>query len=312
MRDISQSDGPMDLRRIEIFTAAASAGSFTAAARRLHLSQSAVSQQIKLLEEEIGEALFVRTHHQPKLTPRGERLLLTSQELLQTWSRFRELASLGNAAVNGNLKVGTSAAATSFLWLAIYREFGLSHPSVVLDVRTMPATDASIADLRSGELDVAFVPLPLKLTGIEERVLGVQRAVLCASPQHPLTRKREVTAADLGAQRFVLYEPSTSIRWLANVYFDRERLDPKVGLESNDTHLLKAMVEAGYGIGFLPDWGIQRELDERRLVALSVSGAPLQQSLGLIFRRGSVSRVARAFIDFCQSHTHLLPRIAQA
>jgi len=302
----------MDLHRIEIFTAAASAGSFTAAARRLHLSQSAVSQQIKLLEEEIGEALFVRTHHQPKLTPRGERLLVTSHELLQTWARFRELASLGNVVPSGRLTVGTSTAATSFLWLAIYREFGLAHPGVELDLRTLPATDASIADLRSGELDVAFVPLPLRLPGIEECVLGVQRAILCASPQHPLTRKRQIAAAELGGQRFVLYEASMSIRWLANLFFDREHFEPKVGLESNDTHLLKAMVEAGYGIGFLPDWGIQRELDERRLVALPLSGAPLQQSLGLIFRRGSVSRVARAFIDFCQSHTHLLPRIAQA
>lgn len=302
----------MDLRRIEIFTTAVSAGSFTAAARRLHLSQSAVSQQIKLLEEEIGEALFVRTHHQPKLTPRGERLLVSSQELLQTWGSFRELMSLGNAAPSGKLTVGTSMAATSFLWFAIYREFGLAHPGVELDVRTVSATDASIADLRLGELDVGFAPLPLKLPGIEERVLGVQRAVLCASPQHPLTRKRHVTAAELGGQRFVLYEPSMSIRWLANQFFERERLEPKVGLVSNDTHLLKAMVEAGYGIGFLPDWGIQRELDERRLVALPLSGAPLRQSLGLIYRRGSVSRVARAFIDFCQSHTHLLPRIAQA
>jgi DNA-binding transcriptional LysR family regulator len=301
----------MDLHRIEIFTAAASAGSFTAAARRLHLSQSAVSQQIKLLEEEIGEALFVRTHQQPKLTPRGERLLLLSLDLLQTWGRFCEHASLGNATPSGKLTVGTSAAATSFLWLAIYREFGLAHPGIELDVRTLPATDASISDLRSGELDVAFVPLPLKLPAIEERVLGMQSAILCASPQHPLTRKRHVTAAELVGQRFVLYEPSTSIRWLANHFFERERFEPKVGLESNDTHLLKAMVEAGYGIGFLPDWGIQRELDERRLVALPLAGAPLRQSLGLIYRRGSVSRVARAFIDFCQSHTHLLPRIAQ-
>ncbi len=71
----------MDLRRIEIFAAAAAAGSFTVAARRLHLSQSAVSQQIRLLEDEIGEALFVRTYRQARLTPRGERLLMTSQQL---------------------------------------------------------------------------------------------------------------------------------------------------------------------------------------------------------------------------------------
>ncbi len=225
---------------------------------------------------------------------------------------FRESADAGDSAPMGKLTVGTSTSATSFLWLAIYREFGLAHPGVDLDVRTVAATDASIANLRSGELDVAFVPLPLNLPGVEERVLGVQRAVLCAPPPHPLTKKRRVVSADLAAERFVLYEAAMSIRWLANAYFERERLEPKVGLESNDTHLLKGMVEAGYGIGFLPDWAIQRELDERRLVALPLAGEPLCQSLGLIFRRGSVSAVARAFIAFCQSHTHLLPRSAQA
>src|SRR5213593_2729711 len=110
----------MDLRRIEIFAAAAAAGSFTVTGERLHLSQSAVSQQIRLLEEELGEALFVRSHRRVKLTYRGEQLLSAANELLTAWSRFQETANLEKGQLKGRIVVGTSAAAAAYLWGAIY------------------------------------------------------------------------------------------------------------------------------------------------------------------------------------------------
>lgn len=302
----------MDLRRIEVFVAAANAQSFTTAARRLHLSQSAVSQQVKQLEDEVGEALFIRTRQMAKLTPRGERLLPAAIEMLQRWGQFKEKAVTNRNVLSGSLTVGTSAGATTYLWAAIYREFALAHSGVSLDVRTMAATRASIEGVRSGELDLAFVPLPLNLPRIQEVVLGVQRAVLCASPSHPLAKAKGIHRDDLVGQRFVLYESSMSFRWLADTWFKKLDLSPAVGVESNDTYLLKAMVESGYGIGFLPDWGIQRELDERRLVALDVRDRPPQQPLGLLYPAEGLSRIGREFVGFCRTHSNLLPRVAQA
>jgi len=300
----------MDLRRLEIFATAAAVHSFTVAGERLHLTQSAVSQQIRLLEEEVGEALFTRGHRRLKLTYRGERFLAAANELLAAWARFRTTANLERGQLKGRIVVGTSAAAAAYLWGALYRDFGLAYPQVEMDLRTMIATEASLAEIQSGELDFAFVPLPVSLRGTDTIVLGVQEGVLCAIAGHPLGRRRTVTKADLAVQRFVLYEKSMSIRWLADQFFESTGLRPQVAMESNDTHLIKAMISYGYGIGFLPDWSIENEIKERRLIALRVPGPPLRQKMGLIFRPKGLSTVGKAFVAFCESHSHLLPRIA--
>lgn len=300
----------MDLRRIEIFGAAATAGSFTVAGERLHLSQSAISQQIQLLEEEVGEAVFVRGHRRVKLTYRGEQLLPAANELLAAWSRFRETVNLDKGQLKGRIVVGTSAAAAAYLWGAIYRDFGLSHPHVEMDLKTMTATDTSLDYIQSGELDFAFVPLPVTLRGTDAIVLGIQEGLLCAIPGHPLARKKTVGREDLIGQRFVLYEKSMAIRWLADRFFQTLALKPKIAMESNDTHLIKVMVEYGYGLGFLPDWSVQREIKERRIVVLRTAHPRLRQKMGLIFRPRCLSKVGKAFVAFCQSHPHLVPRIA--
>ena len=307
--DAYGTDG-MDLRRIEIFAAAAAAGSFTVTGERLHLSQSAVSQQIRLLEEEVGEALFVRGHRRVKLTYSGEQLLPAANELMAAWSRFQETAKPDKGQLRGRIVVGTSAAAAAYLWGAIYRDFGFSHPDVEMDLKTVTATDTSLDYIQSGELDFAFVPLPVALRGTDAIVLGMQEGLLCAVPGHPLARKKTVSRGDLIGQRFVLYEKSMAIRWLADQFFQALELKPRIVMESNDTHLIKVMVEYGYGIGFLPDWSVQKEIKERRIVVLRTAGIRLRQKMGLIFRPRSLSRVGRAFVAFCQSHSHLVPSIA--
>lgn len=300
----------MDLRRLEIFVAAAAAGTFTEAGERLHLSQSGVSQQVRLLEEEVGEALFARGHRRVKLTYRGEQLLSAAGELLAAWSRFRETANLEHGEIRGRIVVGTSAAAAAYLWGAIYRDFGLAHPSVEMDLRTMAATDASLDQVRSGELDFAFVPLPVASRGIEAIALGVQEALLCAIAGHPLARKKRIGLPDLVAERFVFYGKTMSIRWMADQFCHALGLKPKIVMESNDTHLIKVMVAYGYGLGFLPDWSIEREVAERRLVILRTPETRLRQNMGLIFRPRSLTRAGRAFATFCESHTHLVPETA--
>ena len=178
-------------RRAEIFAAAAATGSFTVTGERLHLSQSAVSQQIRLLEDEVGEALFVRGHRRVKLTYRGEQLLPAANELLAAWSRFQETANPDTGQLKGRIVVGTSAAAAAYLWGAIYRDFGLSHPHVEMDLKSMTATNASLDYIQSGELDFAFVPLPVALRGTDAIVLGVQEGLLCAASAGPQARREK-------------------------------------------------------------------------------------------------------------------------
>ena len=258
----------------------------------------------------MGEALFTRGHRHVKLTFRGEQLLTAASELLAAWSNFQGSANVDKGQLRGRIVVGTSAAAAAYLWGAIYRDFGFAHPQVALDLKSMTATDASLDDIQSGELDFAFVPLPVNLRGTEAIVLGAQEGLLCAVPGHPLVRKKSVSRGDLMDQRFVLYEKTMAIRWLADQFFQAHALKPNIVIESNDTHLIKVMVEYGYGIGFLPDWSVQQEIRERRIVVLRTRGVRLRQKMGLIFRPRGLSMAGKAFVAFCRSHAHLVPGIA--
>jgi DNA-binding transcriptional LysR family regulator len=300
----------MDMRRVRVFAAAANAGSFTEAGKRLRLSQSAVSQQIRRLEDEIGEPLFTRAERRVRLSPAGVRLLPIAQEVLNAWTAFVGRAKPGTA-VTGQLTIGASGAAKVYLWATIYHDFGLRFPEVKLDLRTTATTEDSLRQLASGELDIALAVPSAQAHGMESRILGVHEAVLCAATSHRLARRRVVRGRDLAAERFLLFERPVSIRWLTDEFFKREGVDPNVVLESNDMHLLRAMIEVGYGIGFLPDWGIQRELKEQRLRALPIRGKPLRQRFGLIFNPRTLSQAAKAFVEFCEAHRHLLPETAQ-
>lgn len=302
----------MDLRQIEAFLTAASTRNFTRAAAQLHRSQSAVSQQIRLLEEEIGEPLFIRTNRRVALSRAGKDLLPVAQEMLRCRSLLLERRKSGPLEVAGRLTVGTSAAATAYLWARMYRAFAQEHPRIEMDIRTMQRTQDTIDNVLSGELDLGFTPLPLSKPGLESEPLGYQEAVLAVPAQHPLGRRRLVRGRDLEGEGFILYEPRISFRWLSDEFFRREGIAPKVILESNDTHLIKAMVEVGFGVAFLPNWSLERETKEGRLQVVHLAGARLLQEFGLTFRKRGLSSAARTFVEFCKAHRHLLPKAAQA
>ena len=299
----------MDLRRIQVFVTAAKSKTFTEAGKRLHLSQSAVSQQIRLLEDEVGEQLFQRANQSVRLAAGGERLLPMAEEALASWNGFRDRVH-AKELVSGRLAIGASGAAKAYLWAAIYNDFGRRFPAVTLDLKTTESTEDSISRAVAGELDIALAVPSGRERNVEVRPLGIHEAVLCTATSHPFARRAPVTAKNLSSERFLLFEKPVSIRWLSDEFFQRTSLVPNIVLESNDVHLIRSMIEVGYGIGFLPDWAIQRELKEKRLRAIKWPGRPLRQKFGLMYNPHSLSTAARAFIDFCLSHKHLLPATA--
>jgi DNA-binding transcriptional LysR family regulator len=299
----------MDLRRVQVFVTAANSPTFTQAAKRLHLSQSAVSQQIRLLEGEVGEVLFSRDSRAPRLSAAGERLLPLAQEVLNAWDLFRDRTKNRDEVV-GKLVVGASAASMVYLWSELLHEFGRQYPRVTLDLQT-ESTEGAIQHVLSGDLDIAIAVTARNQSRTQARVVGVHEALLCVAAGNRLAARRAATAADLAQERFLLFKRPVSIRWLSDEFFEREELKPNVVLESSDVYVIRAMIEIGFGIGFLPDWCIQRELKEGRLVALQLRGPALKQEFGVIYNARSLSAAARAFLEFCESHQHLLPVTAR-
>jgi DNA-binding transcriptional LysR family regulator len=311
---ISNSDKleeEMEFRHFEAFVAVADTGSFTLASERINLSQSAVSQLIKRLEDEVGEALFVRNTRQLEITERGRNLLPTAHELLSLRRGVLETTPDDPHLVRGQLRVGTSSSATAFLWSRMYRAFAKSFPQIDLDIRTTSHTDRTREDLLSGRLDIGFLPFPHYEPRLESVELGCHRALLVASPEHRLSRMAKVEVVEIIHEPFILYEKGINFRRLSDYFFRVNKITPAVAARSNDTYLIRTLAEIGFGLAFLPDWSIERELTDARLVEINLDTGNLNERLGLAFLKNGISRPARIFKDFCLANRDLIPSVAR-
>ena len=300
----------MEFRHLEAFLAVADQGSFTRAAVQMHLTQSAVSQLIARLEEELGETLFVRHGSRVRPSDAGARLLPAAADVLQSRRAFLDSANPGLVKPSGRLRVGTISAATAYLWARTYQGFTHAYPDIELDVRATSRTLDTADALIDGMLDVGFLPFPLGNPRLTGEVLGRHRALLVASRDDPLARRRRLRTDDLRLARFILYEDRMNFRRMADELFRALGTTPNVVLESNDTHLIRAMVEIGMGIALLPDWSIQAELADGRLVKLHPPGPDLAEEFGVAHLTRGAPTLTRYFVRFCRENTRLLPKVA--
>jgi DNA-binding transcriptional LysR family regulator len=301
----------MEFRHVEAFVSVAELESFTRAGDQLHLTQSAVSQLIRRLEEELREPLFVRNGRRVRLTRTGLELLPSALEIMKLRTALADKVAPRPEDISGGLRVGTSSAATAFLWARTYQAFALQFPKIELDVRATPQTQNTVEDLLSGELDIGVLPFPIASPRLVGKVLGHHEALLLAAPSHPLAKKRKVTVEDLATARFILYEQRMNFRGLADTYFREVGINPRIVLQSNDTNLIRAMTEVGFGIAFLPDWGVQRELKEKRLVVVKGPGPRLREEFGVVHLANGICAAAQEFVKFCVANNQLLPRVAR-
>jgi DNA-binding transcriptional LysR family regulator len=202
----------MDLRALRYFVAVAEELHFSRAAARLHLAQSALSTQIRRLEEEIGGPLLVRTTRRVTLTPAGEALLTDARGILASsdaaLARARSLAR-GEGA---SLVVGTLGPAAGGLLAPLLARFGSVRPDVRVEVRALEFDDA-VLGLREGRADVAFGYAPLTEPDILTIPLLSEPRVVVLPQGHRLARRAALVPADLAEETFITHSDSVPQEW---------------------------------------------------------------------------------------------------
>lgn len=303
----------MEFRHLQTFVAIAECGSFSLAAERLNMSQSAVSQTLRRLEEELKEPLFLRNARQCEITEAGRTLLPQAQSLLQQRLALLPASDLEPEEYQGRIRVGTSTSGTSFIWARLYQAFGRTYPNIKLDIRTTSHTERTADDIVSGALDIGFLPIPYPQRDprIRQVALGNHRTLIVASPTHPLARVRGLDPADIAGEKFILYERGINFRALSDHFFTLNGITPEIVSQSNDTHLIRTLTEIESGVAFLPDWAAVDLLEQGRLVALDINTDYLCEQLGAAFIPHRMTRVARLFLAFARSRMDLFPPVTQ-
>ena len=243
----------MDLRQLEIIRAIADTGSFTAAGEKLHVSQSAISRQILLLEEELGEPVFHRIGRRIRITPAGESLLQLSHRVFQDLQDTVSAISDKQESLRGTMRLVGGMTVCLYVFPALLAE-SAARRIRILDLKiTVGSAERSIAMLRSGAGDLGLVTLPVEAADLVS-VPVLQEELLLDRPTRRIRsrRRRQIVPADLDKQPFILFETGSITRRLVDEFFTRERIEPDIVMETENVEIIKAMVRHGLGISIIP------------------------------------------------------------
>jgi DNA-binding transcriptional LysR family regulator len=291
----------MEIRQLRAFVAVAETGTFTAGAERVHVTQSAISMQIRQLEEETGMRLFVRAPRRVLLTEAGERMLVHALNILREHdAALLEMVEMAGTE-HGRLRVGSASANISSeslpLVLKALRE---RHPRMEIFIRT-GTSEALVQQILSGELDLALVSLPVEARGIKTETLMRDQLVAIVCPHHRLARQRVVSAYALADEKLILGERGGNTRRLIEQFFAGAGVRPAVSMELNRLAAIKRMVEEDMGVGIVPLQAVRQEVEEGRLVALWIEGAQINWELGLARLSASYdSPICHSFVEICR------------
>jgi len=300
----------MELRQLEAFRAIAETGSFTRAAARLNLTQSAISQQIKALEDELGEPLFARTKRSVKLSPSGEVALRQVDIILSSVRELKGQFQAHRHLACGRLRVAAASQAIAHLFAPFYGEFKKSFSQIELSFRTTISTRETIEEVLANAVDVGFASLPVNSPELEVEPLFEDELALVVGSAHPFARASSVTVERLRSERFILYEPGTSIRQTTDSFFQQAQLAPEVAMESNDTDFINGMVKIGLGISFMPRWAVVEDIKRGDLKAVRVKGWKMRRSVAMVWLKRYQPAAVKTFLNFMRAHSKALQKRA--
>ncbi|HYG80752.1 MAG TPA: LysR family transcriptional regulator [Pyrinomonadaceae bacterium] len=301
----------MELWQLRTFRVVAETLNFTRAAERLNLTQSAVSHQIKALETELGEPLFIRAKRGVKLSEAGQVALEYVERILDDAQALKERVSGREHEPVGRVRAAAATQAFVHLFAPLFESFMRAHPGVELSFRTTVSTDQTLTDILNGAADVGFASMPVYSPTLQVTELFEDELVLVVGRGHKLAAKGEATVEEVRRERLILFERGASIRRATDNFFERMGVRPELALESNDTYFIKLMVEHGLGISLLPGWAVRDEVLGNRLARLRIEGHRLRRSVAMVSLGSFQPSPTRAFLSYILRHKESLQAAAK-
>ncbi len=300
----------MEIWQLRTFRVIAETLNFTRASEKLNLTQSAVSHQIKALEEELGEPLFIRAKSGVILTRAGKITLEYANRILAEAEELRETVSGKEKPLSGRVQVAAATQALVFLFAPIFEDFMDANEQIELSFRTTVSTDQTVEDILHGVADIGFASLPVYSPTLQVIDVFEDELVLVVGKKHRLAKKKEVSCDELDGERWILFERGASIRRATDSFFKKVKVVPEMSLESNDTYFIKLMIERGLGVSLLPAWAVREEIKSGKLAKVKISGHELKRSVAMVSLKGFQPAPIRAFTAYVIEQKEKLQKLA--
>jgi DNA-binding transcriptional LysR family regulator len=295
----------MDLRQLEILKAVAETGSFTGAGRRLHVSQSAVSRQILLLEGELNEPLFWRIKRKVRITPAGEALLQLAIRVFDDIKETTAGITETQERLTGVVRLVGGMTVSLYVFPTLLKEFRRQHPEVDVKVIT-GSTERLLRKLRSGAADLGLLTLPISEPDLVTKPVMREELMLVTYPSHPLAKRSRVEPQELVRQPFILYEPGSNTRRVIDQFFLKEEIQPRIVMETENVEIIKAMVRNGLGITVISHQAVEREVREGQLASCRIGGHTLVRETGWVYLKAN--RVPKKIDEMIRALEKTLPK----
>jgi DNA-binding transcriptional LysR family regulator len=284
-------------RQLKVFEAVARNLSFSRAAEELHLTQPAVSTQVKKLEENAGLPLFEQLGKKIHLTPAGQEMLHSGRAIIQQFKELEDAMTQFKGVSGGKLNVAVISAGDYF-FPRLLVEFAGRHTGVTLNFGVCNRAEL-LDQLAGNQTDLAImVRPPMDLDTVSEP-FAPHPYVIVAPPDHPLAAKRRIPISRLAREPFIVREKGSDTWNSMQDAFGDHLAEINIAMEIKSTETIKQAVMAGMGLTFLSAHTLGRELQAGSLAVLDVQGFPLMLNWYVVHRRHKrLPPVAQAFKSF--------------
>jgi DNA-binding transcriptional LysR family regulator len=281
---------------LQTFHTVALERSFTRAARRLDLSQPAVSAHVRSLERYYGARLFEVRQRRTHLTPAGQALFAYTSRVFHLLDEADQVLEATRSGQLGLLRFGASTTLGNYLLPIVLGAYARAHPSVVLE--TVIGTSADVLGwLKSDRIQFGLVEAPLQDGEVEIQAIGQDELVLVASSEHDLARHASIPAAALARYPILRREPTSGTQQLVDTELTRHDASSPTLMVLGSTEALKQAVVAGVGVAWLPRLAVMHELARGELARVPVEGLRICRTQSLIRLRGAqLSSAAEALV----------------
>lgn len=287
-------------RQLEVFEVVARLLSYTKASKELHLSQPAVSMQIKQLEENAGLPLLEQVGRKTYLTEAGREMYHYCRTIADQLEEAGEVLEQLKGLKSGRLEITVATTANAFAtrMLSMFNK-RYEGSTVSLDVTNREHLLRQLAD---NEKDIAIMGRPPADADLVTEAFADNPLVVVAAPDHPLISQQPIPLYMLQDQTFVVREKGSGTRTAMQRFFDEHNLSITTSMEMNENEAIKQAVQAGMGLGIVSIHTIELELETNRLVILDVEDFPIMRHWYLVHRKDKrLSPITQAFKDFVLS-----------
>lgn len=292
----------MHIETLKVFCDLVDLQSFSLAAERNFVTQSAVSQQIRTLEEKFKRRLLerVRGRREVRLTPAGEVFYRESKNVLDCYAALNESMRGLVGKIGGTVKVATVYSVGLHELPPVVREFMSKFPSAKIDLEYSRTTRV-VRDVLNGTIELGVVAFPEPRRGLTIVQMQSDRLVLICAPDHEFAKKGKVKAKDLNGRDFVLFERDIPTRKAIDKILKANGVEVKKVAEFDNIETIKRAVEVGFGMAIVPHPSVEDEEKNGQLAVIKLAEKEWVRPVGVIYRSDrNLSLAAKKFVQLLE------------